>query len=154
MIQDYVQYNPSKIIFGHGAEEKTAQEIKRLGGTRVLLHYDAGAFIKPLIARIRTQLKAAGLYVVELGGVVPNPLKENLKTSYRQSKKLLEVARQIYIDTLDEKPSYRAFMKSNKVPAPLVFINEQEHEKVQWIAQRIAEVYKATGSNCLPSLSS
>ena len=36
MIQDYVQYNPSKIIFGHGAEEKTAQEIKRLGGTRVL----------------------------------------------------------------------------------------------------------------------
>ena len=68
MIQDYVQYNPSKIIFGHGAEEKTAQEIKRLGGTRVLLHYDAGAFIKPLIARIRTQMEAAGLYVVELGG--------------------------------------------------------------------------------------
>lgn len=87
----------------------------------------------------------------ELNGVVPNPLKENLKTSYRQSKKLLEVARQIYIDTLDEKPSYRAFMKSNKVPAPLVFINEQEHEKVQWIAQRIAEVYKAYGEQ-LPSI--
>ena len=61
------------------------------------------------------------------------------------------MARQIYIDTLDEKPSYRAFMKSNKVPAPLVFINEQEHEKVQWIAQRIAEVYKAYGEQ-LPSI--
>ena len=83
MIQDYVQYNPSKIIFGHGAEEKTAQEIKRLGGTRVLLHYDAGAFIKPLIARIRTQMEAAGLYVVELGGVVPNPLISLMKEGCR-----------------------------------------------------------------------
>ena len=42
MIQDYVQYNPSKIIFGKGAENNVAEEIKAHGGSRVLIHFDAG----------------------------------------------------------------------------------------------------------------
>ena len=87
----------------------------------------------------------------ELEGVVPKPLKVDLKTSYRQSKNLLDVARQIYIDTLNEIPSYIAFMKSNKVPAPLVFIDENEHTKIQWISKRISEVYRAYGEQ-LPSI--
>jgi len=73
MLNDYVQCNPSRIIFGHGAEDKVADEIKAQGGTRVLVHYDAGDFIKPLIAKVRKVLEDAGLAVFELGGVVPNP---------------------------------------------------------------------------------
>lgn len=87
----------------------------------------------------------------ELDGIVPNPRKISLKTSYRQSKKLLEVAREIYSDTLNESPSYKAFMKSNKVPAPLAFINENEHTKLEWISKRISEVYRAYGEQ-LPSI--
>lgn len=87
----------------------------------------------------------------ELSGVVPKPLIVEMKTSYRQSQKLLNLARKIYEDTRHETPVYKAFMKSNKVPAPLVYVNEQEHEKVEWISKRISEVYRAYGEQ-LPSI--
>ena len=74
-----------------------------------------------------------------------------MRTSYRQSKKLLEVARQLYKDTLGDTPNYKAFMKSNKVPDPLVFVNENEHSKIEWISKRISEVYRAYGEQ-LPSI--
>ena len=61
MIQDYVQYNPSKIIFGHGAEEKTAQEIKRLGGTRVLLRPASAGTGLIVGGGMRPVLEAAGI---------------------------------------------------------------------------------------------
>lgn len=87
----------------------------------------------------------------ELDGVVPKPHIVDLKTSYRQSKKLLNVARQIHTDTLNMAPSYKAFMKSNKVPAPLVYIDNDERAKIQWISKRISEVYRAYGE-LLPSI--
>lgn len=87
----------------------------------------------------------------ELDSIVPNPKREVMKTSYRQSKKLLELARKIYEDTRYETPAYKAFMKSNKVPAPLVYVNENEHEKIGWISKRISEVYRAYGEQ-LPSI--
>lgn len=87
----------------------------------------------------------------ELDGIVPNPTVVEMKTSYRQSKKVLEVARQLYIDTLGETPSYKAFMKSTKVPAPLFYVDENESAKIQWISKRISEVYRAYGEQ-LPSI--
>jgi len=87
----------------------------------------------------------------EIEGIVPNPHRVDLKTSYRQSKKLLDVARQIYTDTLTETPTYKAFMKSTKVPAPLVYIDDNEHTKIEWISKRISEVYRAYGEQ-LPSI--
>lgn len=87
----------------------------------------------------------------ELNGVVANPMVVEMKTSYRQSKKLLDVAKQMYIDTLGETPKYKAFMKSNKVPAPLIYIDESEHAKIQWISKRISEVFRAYGEQ-LPSI--
>lgn len=87
----------------------------------------------------------------ELDGILASPHRVDLKTSYRQSKKLLDVARQIYTDTLNETPTYKAFMKSNKVPAPIVYIDENEHNKIEWISKRISEVYRAYGEQ-LPSI--
>ncbi len=87
----------------------------------------------------------------ELDSVVANPKVIELKTSYRQSKKLLEVARRLYYDTCKIAPNYTAFMKSNKVPAPLVYINDVELTKIEWISKRISEVYRAYGEQ-LPSI--
>lgn len=87
----------------------------------------------------------------ELENVVDNPKPVEMKTSYRQSKRLLEVARQLYSDTLGEIPSYKAFMKSSKVPAPLVYVDENELYKIEWISKRISEVYRAYGEQ-LPSI--
>ena len=87
----------------------------------------------------------------ELEGVIPNIIEVKMKTSYRQSKKLLDVARRIYADTLGKKPNYTAFMKSNKVPDPLVFVDTNEENKIAWISKRIEEVYRAYGEQ-LPSI--
>ena len=87
----------------------------------------------------------------ELNGIVSDPLVVEMETSYRQSRKMLEVARQLYIDTLNAEPNYKAFMKSKKVPDPLVYISESEFSKVQWISDRISEVYRAYGEQ-LPSI--
>ena len=87
----------------------------------------------------------------ELDGVLVNPKPFEMKTSYRQSKKLLEVAKQICVDELKEVPKYRAFMTSNKVPAPLVYVEGNELLKIEWIAKRISEVKRAYGGN-LPSI--
>ena len=87
----------------------------------------------------------------ELNGVVINPEPFEMKTSYRQSKKLLEVARLLCKDTLGETPNYRAFMKSNKVPAPLVYVDDNESSKIKWISKRVSEVYRAYGEQ-LPSI--
>jgi hypothetical protein len=61
------------------------------------------------------------------------------------------VARQLCIDTLGETPNYRAFMKSNKVPAPLVYVDDNEPNKINWISKRRSEVYRAYGKQ-LPSI--
>lgn len=87
----------------------------------------------------------------EMDGVVANPAPVEMKMSYRQSKKLLEVASKLCEDTLGETPSYRAFMKSNKVPAPLVYVDESELSKIDWISKRVSEVYRAYGDR-LPSI--
>ena len=74
-----------------------------------------------------------------------------MRTSYRQSSALLDVAKNLYIDTIGEDPGYKSFMKSKKVPLPLEFVSDDEDDKVEWIEQRIKEVYIAYGKK-LPSI--
>lgn len=74
-----------------------------------------------------------------------------MKTSYRQSSSLLKVAKEMYEDTIGEEPSYKAYMKSTKVPAPLAFVSTSNKDKISWIEQRIKEVYTAYGKR-LPSI--
>lgn len=89
----------------------------------------------------------------ELNVIIPKDkiVKAKLKTSYRQSTKLLDVAKAMYHDTIGEEPNYVAYMKSKKVPAPLMFASSNENEKVAWIEKRIREVYLAYGKR-LPSI--
>lgn len=74
MANNFVYYNPTKVIFGRDAEEKTGELIKSFGGSRVLLHYGGRSAVKSgLIEKIKGILDKEGLFHVELGGVVPNP---------------------------------------------------------------------------------
>lgn len=67
-------YNPTKVIFGRGAEMTAGKEIKALGGHKVLVHF-GGSHLKKsgVLDRIHESLTEAGLTYVDLGGVVPNP---------------------------------------------------------------------------------
>ena len=48
-----------EFIFGHKAEEKCAELIKRYGGTRVLIHHSGEPFVMPLIEKVRGILEAS-----------------------------------------------------------------------------------------------
>lgn len=74
MANNFVYYNPTKVVFGRDAEEQTGQLIKSFGGSRVLIHYGGKSAVKSgLIDRVKDILEREGLFYVELGGVVPNP---------------------------------------------------------------------------------
>ncbi len=66
--------SPTEIVIGRNSVERTAELVKKYGGTKVLVHHDS-TYIKEcgFVDKVIDQLKEAGLAVTELGGVVPNP---------------------------------------------------------------------------------
>ena len=83
--------------------------------------------------------------------ILPGMVPVEMQTSYRQSTSLLNVAKALYKDTIGEEPSYKAYMKSKKVPSPMAFVSSDESKKIKWIEERIDKVYKAYGKR-LPSI--
>lgn len=73
-MQSFVQYTPTEIVFGRGAEQQTGEEVKKWGGSHVLLVYGGGSVIKSgLLERIKKVLSENGILYEEIGGVKPNP---------------------------------------------------------------------------------
>ncbi len=67
-------YIPTRFEFGRGAELKAGSMIKKLGGTKALVHYGGGSVVHSgLLARVIHTLDDAGVAHVELGGAQPNP---------------------------------------------------------------------------------
>lgn len=65
--------NPTKIVFGRGAESRVGQETAAYA-RKILLHYGGkSAKASGLLDRVAASLKEAGVEWTELGGVVPNP---------------------------------------------------------------------------------
>ena len=73
-MNDFTFLSPTRLVVGRDAEKETGKWIKEYGGTTVLVHHDSG-FVKQngFVDKVIDMLKADGLKVVELGGVVPNP---------------------------------------------------------------------------------
>lgn len=72
-MENFTFRNATKIIFGKDAENYVGTETARYG-SKVLLHYGGGSIKKyGLYDRVLKLLKDAGLEVIELGGVQPNP---------------------------------------------------------------------------------
>lgn len=73
-MQNFVQYAPTEVVFGRGTEHQTGEEVKKWGGSRVLLVYGGGSAVRSgLIGRVEQSLKEAGIAWEEFGGVHPNP---------------------------------------------------------------------------------
>lgn len=68
--------NQTDIIFGQDSINRVAELVHEFGGTRVLMHHVDEPFVQPLLQKIRGLLEESGLYVCDLGGVVPNPRVE------------------------------------------------------------------------------
>lgn len=73
-MENFNFYSPTNFVFGKNAESKTGNNVKRYGGTKVLIHYGGGSVEKSgLLDRVKASLQAGGIEFVTLGGVKPNP---------------------------------------------------------------------------------
>ena len=79
-------HNPTRIVFGKDTIKQTGDLIRHYKGTTVLLHYGGGSIkTNGVYDAVRKSLDAAGLKVIELPGVRPNPrlslVREGIKIS-------------------------------------------------------------------------
>ncbi len=80
-------YNPAKIIFGKGEEEKVGEYTAKYG-KKVLLHYGGGSIKKNgLYDKVVKSLNENLIDFVELGGVCPNPVLSLVREGIEICKK-------------------------------------------------------------------
>lgn len=73
-MNNFTFYSPTEFVFGREAESRTAELVKKYGGSKVLIVYGGGSVIRSgLLARVESVLSDAGIAYVELGGIQPNP---------------------------------------------------------------------------------
>jgi alcohol dehydrogenase class IV len=74
----YKFFTPTQLIFGEGCSGEVGQQVKALGGTKVLLVSDRGLERIGLVAMVKQWLEAEGLQVVVYGDVAENPTTNNV----------------------------------------------------------------------------
>ncbi|MEM4188733.1 MAG: iron-containing alcohol dehydrogenase, partial [Candidatus Hadarchaeum sp.] len=70
-----------KIIFGPGSIDKTAEELRALGGNRILIVTDKGLMKTDLVKKLIDSLKGLDLAVFD--GVEPNPRDKDVENGLR-----------------------------------------------------------------------
>lgn len=81
-----------------------------------------------------------------------NPDIVVLDTSYRQSPTLLAMSRQMYLDEMGKEAPFHSSRELASYDAtPLKYVSTDEDEKIEWIANRIVEIYKARNDQ-MPSV--
>ena len=43
---NFTHYLPTKFVFGRGVENQVGEEVKKLGATKVLIHYGGGSAVR------------------------------------------------------------------------------------------------------------
>lgn len=72
-MRDFIFENRTKIIFGKDTEKLIGSETIKYG-KKALLHYGGGSVKKiGVYDKVVASLKASGIEIIELGGVMPNP---------------------------------------------------------------------------------
>ena len=104
-MQKFVQYMPTKIVFGKDAEKEAGKLAKEFGVSRVLLVYGGDSVVRSgLLGRIKASLDGEGIVFQELSGVQPNPrlslAREGVKRAIDfQAELILAVGGGSVIDT-------------------------------------------------------
>ncbi|MFA6689225.1 MAG: iron-containing alcohol dehydrogenase [Sphaerochaetaceae bacterium] len=88
-MENYIYFNPTKIIFGKGTHSLAGEQVLAFGGKKVLLHYGGGSIKRTgIYDTVVASLDTAGVPFVELPGVVPNPrislVREGIELVKRQ----------------------------------------------------------------------
>ena len=87
-MNSFTFYMPTEILFGRGAEEKTASAVQKHGGRRVLIVFGGGSVKKSgLLDRVERGLETAGVLFAEFGGAQPNPLLSHARDGVRAAAK-------------------------------------------------------------------
>ena len=87
-MQNFTYYAPTEVIFGEGTESRTGEEVKKWGGSRVLLVYGGGSVKRSgLLQQVEEALDKEQIAWTEYGGVKPNP---RLSFAEKGVKKALE----------------------------------------------------------------
>ena len=74
MMQSFVQYTPTKVVFGKDTQKEAGKLVSELGITKVFLVYGGGSVIRSgLLDEIKKSLDEEHISYEELGGVKPNP---------------------------------------------------------------------------------
>ncbi len=74
-MEKFVYHAPTEIVFGRETELKTAELVKKYGGSKDFIVYGGSSAVKSgLLDRVKKNLDEAGIESLAMGGVVPNPL--------------------------------------------------------------------------------
>ena len=88
----------------------------------------------------------------ELKDVIHNLEVRSLRISYRQTPTLVEMAKKIYFAERGELPPYNSRDNvSDNDPKPQAYVSDDEEDKIEWIVDRLRDVYKDYG-NQIPSV--
>ena len=76
---DFQFVAPTKIVFGHQAEEKVGQVAQGFGFCHALIVYGSPRIEKDLLPKVERLLQEAGIASTRFGGVRPNPLASKVR---------------------------------------------------------------------------
>lgn len=76
---DFQFVSPTKIVFGHKAEEKIGHVAKEFGFHHALIVYGSARIEKDLLPQTERLLKEEGIESTRFGGVRPNPLASKVR---------------------------------------------------------------------------
>lgn len=93
-MENFTYCTPTKYVFGRGAENHAAEELKAIGASNILIVYGSGSVVRSgLLPRVITLLDNAGLKHCELGGIQPNPTDPKVREG-------IELCRANKVDTI------------------------------------------------------
>lgn len=74
IMENFVNYTPTKVVFGKDTQKETGRLIREAGGSRVLIVYGGGSAVRSgLLSAVEASVSDAGLAYESFGGVKANP---------------------------------------------------------------------------------
>ncbi len=111
-------------------------------------HFDQDVSSVTLCGDIMQRMKTDGIRNWDnLNDIIEGFKRYELKTSFRQSPTLLDLARRIFKEVTGTSARYKPRLNRHKgEPQPLLFIDKLEQRRLMWIVDRVSNVFKAYGN--------